>query len=110
MDEVVHLHVKTHFRKHFWDHDIGILEGIVGLVPNIWELVGLIGSLGLVVFANHVDDDISIGNHFSHAVDITRRVIDKSRTTQIKGRPEVTQFELIAAVGNVGTNAVGACK
>ena len=84
MDKMINLHFLADLRQRPGDSNIGILEGVIGLGPDIGELVNLDGLEGFIKFTNHVDDDIGIGDDIPHGIDIPGTVKNKPSPSQVK--------------------------
>ena len=109
MDQVVHLHLHTQFGDLLGNPYINIFKGEVCLESNVWKFVCLNRLVRLVRLGDQVNYHISIGNHLSHRVDVSRTVKDEASMAQVEHRLDFTMFCLVSTVANVSIGAIFAC-
>mmetsp|Transcript_13971 Transcript_13971/g.22487 ORF Transcript_13971/g.22487 Transcript_13971/m.22487 type:complete len:209 (-) Transcript_13971:352-978(-) len=78
MNKMIDLHLHTKFGDLLGNSHIDIFDGEIRLPTNVRELAGLNRLTSGMNLGNEIDDNVCIGNHLLHGIDISGTVEDKS--------------------------------
>mmetsp|Transcript_29805 Transcript_29805/g.88471 ORF Transcript_29805/g.88471 Transcript_29805/m.88471 type:complete len:234 (+) Transcript_29805:577-1278(+) len=108
VNEIVHLHLRAQLGDGSRYVDIALFECEVRLHVDVGKRLLRGRSLSLIVLANHVDDNVSISNNFSHRIAVARRVVGETTTAEVEIGLQVAHFKLISSVGYVSQGTIRA--